>query len=45
VEFSAEHQLRSRLSETEQTIPTLVNKPHPTDNAWVFYYFERSDLL
>ena len=42
----AEHLLRSRLAETEETIPNQVNKPtqRPT-MRWIFQCFEGIDLL
>lgn len=42
----AEFRLRSRLTETEQTIPDQVNKPtaRPT-MRWVFQCFEGVELL
>jgi transposase len=42
----AEHLLRSRLAETEQTVPNQVNKPtkRPT-MRWMFQCFEGIDLL
>jgi transposase len=42
----AEHLLRSRLAETEETLPNQVNKPtkRPT-MRWIFQCFEGIDLL
>jgi transposase len=42
----AEHLLRSRLAQTEETIPNQVNKPtkRPT-MRWIFQCFEGIDLL
>ena len=42
----AEHLLRSRLAETEETVPNQVNKPtkRPT-MRWIFQCFEGIDLL
>src|SRR5205823_14106135 len=42
----AEHRLRTRLAETEQTIPDQVHKPtaRPT-MRWVFQCFEGIELL
>ncbi len=42
----AEHRLRTRLAQTEQTIPNQVGKPtaHPT-MRWVFQCFEGIELL
>ncbi len=42
----AEHRLRTRLQDTEQTIPNQLGKPtaHPT-MRWVFQLFEGIDLL
>jgi transposase len=42
----AEHLLRCRLAETEQTVPNQVNKPtkRPT-MRWIFQCFEGIDLL
>ena len=42
----AEHLLRSRLAETEETVPNQVNKPtkRPT-MRWMFQCFEGIDLL
>jgi transposase len=42
----AEHLLRSRLAETEETVPNQINKPtkRPT-MRWIFQCFEGIDLL
>ncbi len=42
----AEHLLRSRLAQTEETVPNQVNKPtkRPT-MRWIFQCFEGIDLL
>jgi transposase len=42
----AEHRLRTRLAETEQTIPDQLNRPtaRPT-MRWVFQCFEGIELL
>lgn len=42
----AEHRLRTRLAETEQTIPSQINKPTATPTMrWVFQCFEGIELL
>ncbi len=38
----AEHLLRCRLAETEQTVPNQINKP---TMRWMFQCFEGIDLL
>ena len=42
----AEYRLRTRLAETEQTLPNQVNKPTATPTMrWIFQCFEGIDLL
>ena len=42
----AEHRLRTRLAETNVTLPNQVNKPTATPTMrWVFQCFEGIDLL